>query len=147
MIINHIPIPVNMAPTRIPALFLLHKFLNTKPRHTRYFVRRKRSKTRMSLDRTAFPRTSGALSRFFAGFYTSNYLILLSYILSRQYYILHGQQKFSRLLGPHELFQWVSDVSMELLLLIRSCCEQCTGYGVFITEEFRMHGKPQGTLE
>ncbi|GMH39830.1 hypothetical protein BSKO_07734 [Bryopsis sp. KO-2023] len=60
----------------------------------------------MGLDQTAVPRVSGGVSRFLAGFYTSNFLLLASYALTRQYYISYGQQKYSRLMAVEELFAW-----------------------------------------
>lgn len=69
----------------------------------------------MPLDKSVLSRPSGGVSRFLAGFYTSNISLLLSYVLARQYYIDHGQLKFGRLLGPHELYAWVLYLTCKFL--------------------------------
>lgn len=58
------------------------------------------------LDRHAFPRVYGGALRFLSGFYIANFLVLLSYLLARRHYIDHGDSRYSRLLGPKELYDW-----------------------------------------
>ncbi|CAD7701425.1 unnamed protein product [Ostreobium quekettii] len=58
------------------------------------------------LNTHAFPVVRAGPSRFLAGFYVANFLVMASYLLARHHFILHGERKYSRLTGPKELYDW-----------------------------------------